>query len=71
MSLWQVRFDKDHVYMGERRRRKLSSDGCNEPMATSRGSAYWCPKRGWFSSRPCPFLNKRECDTYKRLCGAL
>lgn len=67
MNLWQVRADNTHIAFGERRRRKLHSQACNEPFL----GRFWCPERRWFSKSPCPFQNRGECDCFKKLCGAL
>ncbi len=42
---------------------------CNEPVHSGRG--FWCPKAQWFKPEPCPFINRRECDNYKSMCGEL
>ena len=67
MALWQVRTEGEYIELGFFRRKKLNSQGCNEPFK----DRFWCPKRKWFLKSPCPFINKKECDNYKRLCGAL
>lgn len=67
MALWQVRTDEKFVYMGDRRRPKMSQDACNEPFKAS----YWCPRRQWFFREPCPFRSRGECENFRRMCGAL
>ncbi len=65
--LWKVIAAGDHIAFGGKRRRKLHPDACNEPFK----DFYWCPRRKWFSKKPCPFLNRLECDNFKAMCGAL
>lgn len=67
MKVWSVRTDGKSMYFGEKKRRMLTSNGCNEPYR----NVYWCPKRKWFQHEPCPFVNKMECDTYLKMCGSL
>ncbi len=67
MTVWRVESQKDTISFGSLKRRKLHKRGCNEPF---RGS-FWCPRKRWFSSEPCPFINKWECMNYARMCGAV
>jgi len=67
MSVWRFSIQDDEVRYGNKQRRKLTSRGCNEPYK----NRYWCPKRQWFRREPCPFLNLRECNNYKIMCGAI
>jgi len=46
-------------------RKKITKNGCNEPFK----DRYWCPKKEWFSKDPCPFVNQRECQNFKQMCG--
>ncbi|MFZ5774573.1 MAG: hypothetical protein ACOY3Z_03705 [Thermodesulfobacteriota bacterium] len=55
------------VRFGGRERQMLTANGCNEPYK----NRYWCPKRKWFNSEPCPFSCQQECDNYQAMCGAL
>jgi hypothetical protein len=59
--------DEEHITFGEKKRRRVTAKGCNEPFK----GRYWCPRRRWFSASPCPFASRQECDTYRRLCGSL
>jgi hypothetical protein len=67
MSLWKVETDEEFISFGEKRRKKTNAKGCNEPFK----GRYWCPRLRWFAKAPCPFLNRQECDSYRRQCGAL
>lgn len=67
MSVWRFETREKVVRAGDYERKMLTPDGCNEPFK----NRFWCPKRGWFLREPCPFVNKQECDTYKRMCGSL
>ena len=64
--LWTVEIDGKDIVIGGRRRTKLHPSGCNQPYR----NAFWCPKKHWFQSKPCPFVNRRECDNYARMCGS-
>ena len=67
MQVWQVGTEGNVINLGGHRRRMLTRQGCNEPFKGS----FWCPRRKWFRREPCPFVNKHECNTYYKLCGAL
>lgn len=67
MNVWRVETEGRVVRFGEVSRRRLTRDGCNEPFR----NRFWCPKRRWFQSEPCPFASRMECDTYRRMCGSL
>jgi len=65
MSLWPMPQNACIGLPGSRR--PLSGPaGCNQPFK----GRYWCPRKRWFRAEPCPFLNRRECDNYRRLCGS-
>jgi len=66
-TLWEVRTDASHIAFGERKRKKLRPSACNEPFK----GYYWCPSKKWFFKEPCPFLNRRECRNYRRMCRLL
>jgi hypothetical protein len=66
MGIWQVTTDGDQISFGGLARKKIKPSGCNEPFKDH----FWCPERKWFSKDPCPFLNRRECLNYKRMCGS-
>ncbi|BBD09943.1 hypothetical protein [Desulfovibrio ferrophilus] len=67
MAIWKVTMDGKDVQFGEAKRKRITPSGCNEPFKRW----YWCPRRQWFNKIPCPFVNKNECDTYRRMCGNL
>lgn len=67
MSIIEIKIDDKHLVVGNKRRKKLSLDGCNEPFK----GKFWCPRKKWFMSSPCPFINKIECGNYRSMCGAL
>ncbi|THB69812.1 MAG: hypothetical protein D6E12_03935 [Desulfovibrio sp.] len=66
-TLWQVQASGPYISFGARRRRKLDSQACNQPYM----DRFWCPTRGWFARKPCPFVNRQECDRFTRMCGSL
>ena len=53
MAVWKFSIQGDEVRYGNKNRKKLSENGCNEPYR----DRYWCPKLEWFQCEPCPFLN--------------
>lgn len=59
--------EKGRVQCFSKTRKALSSSprGCNEPFK----DMWWCPEKKWFSKEPCPFINDRECQNYKKMCG--
>jgi hypothetical protein len=65
MSLWQVRTQGANINLGGTLRPLKNPNGCNQPFM----GRYWCPKKRWFRGEPCPFVNRRECDNFNRLCG--
>ncbi|WP_243545802.1 hypothetical protein [Pseudodesulfovibrio tunisiensis] len=67
MSVWKVEIRKGEIRFGDRKRRMLTRNGCNEPFK----DVFWCPRRQWFRREPCPFVNRDECSTFARLCGSL
>lgn len=67
MTVIRIRTEDGYFMVGDKKRKKLFDSGCNEPF----NGRFWCPARKWFSSQPCPFLNKRECNNYKSMCGNL
>jgi hypothetical protein len=67
MSIWRFAVDEKDVRFGERRRRKITRNGCNEPYK----DRYWCPKKEWFNCEPCPFLCQRECENFTLMCGGV
>lgn len=66
-TIWRFHISNKHVSYGERQRRQLTANGCNEPFK----NRYWCPSAAWFMTEPCPFLNRRECENYRNMCGSL
>ena len=54
------------VKIGSRlvRGRPITCDGCNEPLK----DRFWCPKKKWLFKECCPFFNRRECESFKRIC---
>jgi len=67
MKIWRFEIDDESVRHGERQRRKLTANGCNEPFK----GRYWCPKLNWFQREACPFVNRQECENYRLMCGSL
>lgn len=67
MAVWRFEIRENEVRYGEKKRRKVTEDGCNEPYK----DRYWCPKTQWFRLTPCPFENQKECDNYISMCGCL
>lgn len=67
MAIWQFSIQENVVRIGEKQRRQITPDGCNEPFK----DRYWCPKLRWFKHEPCPFINRRECENYVNMCGCL
>ncbi len=65
--IWTFSIDNNRVTCGSRQRTQLSANGCNEPFK----NRYWCPKTQWFMKEPCPFINRRECENYRAMCGSL
>lgn len=65
MTVWRVIMDGRDVQFGNKKRRRLTEAGCNEPFK----QWYWCPRKRWFHKTPCPFMNRRECENYRRMCG--
>lgn len=57
----------DVVCFGARQRQKITGKGCNEPYK----NRYWCPRKKWFNTEPCPFLCQRECENYQYMCGVI
>lgn len=67
MSVWQVSLQGAHLRLGRTLAHKLHARGCNQPFK----GRFWCPKKGWFNTKPCPFTCRTECDNFRRMCGAL
>lgn len=67
MPVWTVTLQGKDIAFGDRKRRRLTENGCNEPFK----NRFWCPKRHWFLSAPCPFASKHECEAWQRMCGNL
>lgn len=67
MAVWRFEIRESEVRYGEKKRLKVTLNGCNEPYK----DRYWCPKRQWFRSIPCPFENRKECENYIKMCGCL
>jgi len=67
MALWKVETQDEYISFGDRRRRRLYAEACNEPFK----DFYWCPTRKWFMKSPCPFVCRLECDNFKHMCGAI
>ena len=67
MAVWKFILRGDEVRYGEKKRLKLTPNGCNEPFR----DRYWCPRMEWFRREPCPFASKRECENYIKMCGCL
>ena len=53
------------VIFGIQKRSSLTKRGCNEPFKNH----FWCPRKRWFMRSACVFVNQRECENYRRLCG--
>lgn len=67
MSLWKFKILGNEVKYGEKKRKKLTSEGCNEPYK----DRYWCPKLEWFRKEQCPFQSQTECECYRIMCGSI
>lgn len=67
MTIWKFSIEGTTVKAGEKSRKKITAQGCNEPFK----GRYWCPKLQWFRPESCPFVNKNECETFKTMCGCL
>ena len=67
MAVWRFSIQENKVRYGNKKREKLTGDGCNEPYK----NRYWCPKLQWFQCEPCPLLSQDECETFEIMCGAL
>ena len=67
MAVWKFSINGDEVHYGTKKRRKVTTKGCNEPYR----NRYWCPKLQWFQCEPCPFLCQEECNNFEEMCGAL
>lgn len=67
MALVEIRIDNNYLIVGDKRKKKLSADGCNEPFK----DRFWCPRKKWFMTSPCPFINKIECGNYRSMCGSI
>jgi hypothetical protein len=67
MDVWRFSIQGNKVMLGNKKRKKITADGCNEPYR----DRYWCPKLQWFQCEPCPFLNLKECENFEIMCGAL
>ncbi|HEX9714136.1 MAG TPA: hypothetical protein VGA28_00425 [Desulfurivibrionaceae bacterium] len=55
------------VQFGAGQRQKITDSGCNEPYK----DRYWCPRKKWFNTEPCPFACLRECENYQAMCGSV
>lgn len=66
MSLWQVHTQGASISLGHSTRSLAEPGGCNQPF---RGR-FWCPRKRWFRQEPCPFSSRRECDSFRRMCGS-
>ena len=67
MKVIKFTIEGDQVHFGAKDRQKLTKNGCNEPYK----DRYWCPKKKWFNTEPCPFKCQRECDNYETMCGII
>jgi len=67
MPVWIFSINGEQVRYGNKLRRKLTRNGCNEPFK----DRYWCPKKQWFLKEPCPFLNLNECENFRVMCGGI
>jgi len=67
LHVWRFSVDDGDVRYGDRQRRKITRNGCNEPFK----GRYWCPKLKWFRRDVCPFACRRECENFEAMCGAL
>ncbi len=66
MALLTVAHADGKMRLGSYSRKALTPSGCNEPFK----NAYWCPKKKWFSTEPCPFANRFECISFSRFAGS-
>ncbi len=65
MTIWQFSIQDRDVSYGKRKRKLLTQKGCNEPFK----DRFWCPKKNWFMTEACPFINKRECENFSSMSG--
>lgn len=67
MAIWEVTTGPNRIQFGAVASFALDPSGCNQPF---RGR-FWCPRKKWFSLAPCPFSGRNECDTFRRMAGAI
>ena len=67
MNLWRVTQTPGAVHFGSVTAVALNPAGCNQPFC----GRFWCPRKGWFVDRPCPFRDRGECDTFRRMAGTV
>lgn len=65
MAIWKFTVNDKDVTYGTHNRRLLTPRGCNEPFK----DRYWCPKKKWFVTDICPFINRRECENFAQMSG--
>jgi hypothetical protein len=65
MAVWKFSLVNKTVNHGNKKRKQLTSTGCNEPFK----DRYWCPKKKWFMTEACPFINQRECRNFEIMSG--
>jgi len=67
MPIWKFSTHGGKVRHGNKKREAVTGNGCNEPFK----GRYWCPKRQWFRKKPCPFINRQECENFEIMCGSI
>jgi hypothetical protein len=65
MAIWKFLVNDKDVSYGNRTRKTLTNEGCNEPYK----DRYWCPKKKWFTGEACPFINRHECENFTWMSG--
>jgi hypothetical protein len=67
LKVWRFKIKDDTIISGNKIRKKISRNGCNEPFK----DRFWCPKMQWFKREQCPFMNRHECENFEIMCGSL
>ena len=67
MALITVGHKNGRMLFGSYSRKATTPSGCNEPFK----NAFWCPKKKWFATEPCPFSNRLECMSFARFAGSI
>lgn len=71
MTIWRFKVTGHFVISGDRLKKRLKKDACNEPLKPLNQNWFWCPKIKWFRKEKCPFFSKNECQGYEEMCNGL